>query len=58
MVDFGSSMLGIFSVWLIISRRPLSDLLLWAIIILLSGGMRLPVFSITPLNLDESQVLA
>ncbi|MFN8343371.1 MAG: hypothetical protein U0X91_00090 [Spirosomataceae bacterium] len=56
---FGYLFLGVFSSWLILRNRPVSDLLFIGVLFLISGLMRLPVlFHNLPLNPDESQMLA
>ncbi len=55
----GHVLLAIFSVWLLLRQKPLSDRLFYTITILLTGFMRLPVFLFNyELDPDESQVLA
>jgi hypothetical protein len=55
----GHLLVGIFSVWLLLRKRPLSDGLFFAVMIVLTGLMRLPVFLFNhELDPDESQVLA
>jgi len=55
----GHLFLGIFSVWLIVSRRAVTDWIFWGVVIFITGFMRLPVFLFNlPLNPDESQMLA
>ena len=56
---FGHLFLGIFSSWLILRNRPVSDFILVGVIFFISGFMRLPILLHNlPLNPDESQMLA
>lgn len=68
-LDFGSSpifwwlighiFLGTFTIWLILKKRPFSEVFFMSALFLFSGFMRLPVFLYNlPLNPDESQMLA
>lgn len=56
---FGHLFLGIFSCWLIVRNRSVSNWLFLFILIFITGFMRFPVFLYNlPLNPDESQMLA
>ncbi len=54
----GHVFLGVFSIWLVVRTRPISDLVFFFAIFFISGLMRLPIFLYNlPLNPDESQML-